>query len=136
MQAPIPTITTTTTTTTTIESNHETTGPVTEQQARSQLLCVDDDPSKCSFKQQPLVSSMAKNKPNAIKIQIQGSQSNLFGHNSYGRRHISFDDSCKKDDGYEVRTNTKKKNTEFQPDSLSKSKYKKKKTKQKLILII
>lgn len=54
-------------------------------------------------KQQPLVSSMAKHKSNAIKIQIQGSQSNLNSHTNY-RRHISFDDSCKKEDGDEVRT--------------------------------
>lgn len=53
-------------------------------------------------KQQPLVSSLAKTKVSAIKIQIQGSQSNLNGHTNY-RRHISFDDSCKKDDGDEVR---------------------------------
>lgn len=53
--------------------------------------------------QQPLVSSLAKNKQiSAIKIQIQGSQTNLNGHTNY-RRHISFDDSCKKDDGDEVR---------------------------------
>lgn len=52
---------------------------------------------------QPLVSSMAKNKQlSAIKVQIQGSQTNLNGHTNY-RRHISFDDSCKKDDGDEVR---------------------------------
>lgn len=55
--------------------------------------------------QQPLVSSMAKHKSNAIKIQIQGSQSNLNGHTNY-RRHISFDDSCKKEDGDEVRNIT------------------------------
>lgn len=56
---------------------------------------------------QPLVSSMAKQKSNAIKIQIQGSQSNINGtiDNDVARnyrRHISFDDSCKKDDGDEV----------------------------------
>lgn len=56
-----------------------------------------------SQQQQPLVSSMAKNKQtSAIKVQIQGSQTNLNGHTNY-RRHISFDDSCKKDDGDEVR---------------------------------
>lgn len=53
--------------------------------------------------QQPLVSSMAKHKANAIKIQIQASQSNLNGPTNY-RRHISFDDACKKEDGDEVRT--------------------------------
>lgn len=57
--------------------------------------------------QQPLVSSMAKHKLPAIKIQIQGSQSNLNGHTNY-RRHISFDDSCKKEDGDEVRNITTK----------------------------
>lgn len=50
---------------------------------------------------------MAKSKPSAVKVQIQGSQLNVNGHNNYGGRHISFDDSCKKDDGDEVRTNRK-----------------------------
>lgn len=50
---------------------------------------------------------MAKHKLPAIKIQIQGSQSNLNGHTNY-RRHISFDDSCKKEDGDEVRNITTK----------------------------
>lgn len=63
---------------------------------------------------QPLVSSMAKHKSNAIKIQIQGSQSNINGtiDNDMARnyrRHISFDDSCKKDDGDEVCVQIKKK---------------------------
>lgn len=61
---------------------------------------------------------MAKHKSNAIKIQIQGSQSNINGtiDNDMARnyrRHISFDDSCKKDDGDEVcvqiKTKSKKK---------------------------
>lgn len=63
---------------------------------------------------QPLVSSMAKHKSNAIKIQIQGSQSNINGtiDNDVARnyrRHISFDDSCKKDDGDEVCVQKRKK---------------------------
>lgn len=55
---------------------------------------------------------MAKNKLNAIKIQLKGSQSDLTGtiitdvsrpsNLNCGGRHISFDDSCKKDDGDEV----------------------------------
>ncbi|XP_031629106.1 diacylglycerol kinase eta isoform X3 [Contarinia nasturtii] len=60
----------------------------------------DEKPHQTLIKQQPLVSSMAKNKSSAIKVQIQGSLSNLNGHTNY-RRHISFDDSCKKDDGDE-----------------------------------
>lgn len=72
--------------------------------------------------QQPLVSSLAKSRASAIKIQIQGSQSNLNGHTNY-RRHISFDDSCKKDDGDEVRKNHIQKQTN---QKLAKKKYEKK----------
>lgn len=67
-----------------------------------------EKPHQSVLKQQPLVSSLAKTKVSAIKIQIQGSQSNLNGHTNY-RRHISFDDSCKKDDGDEVRKTKKQK---------------------------
>lgn len=67
---------------------------------------VDGCNSKAAYdaNQQPLVSSMAKHKAGAIKIQIQASQSNLNGPTNY-RRHISFDETCKKEDGDEVRTN-------------------------------
>lgn len=77
--------------------------------------------------QQPLVSSLAKNRASAIKIQIQGSQSNLNGHTNY-RRHISFDDSCKKDDGDEVRKNHIQKQTN---QKLAKKKKITKKSKRK-----
>lgn len=79
---------------------------------------------------QPLVSSMAKQKSNAIKIQIQGSQSNINGtiDNDVARnyrRHISFDDSCKKDDGDEVcvqnKNNKTKKKYKIQQSKNSKA---------------
>lgn len=82
-----------------------------EQLARPQIEQEHDVKSHQSVlkqQQQPLVSSLAKNKTSAIKVQIQGSQSNLNGHTNY-RRHISFDDSCKKDDGDEVRRTIKTK---------------------------
>lgn len=52
----------------------------------------------------PLVSSMAKNKSSAIKMNMQGSHHIAINRPPNYRRHISFDDSCKKPNDDEVRS--------------------------------